>query len=111
MKGISFQMWIPKHCIFTILLRPHGKIETRGLDFFDTDKDSYIDHVVIFDQIDENGIWIWDATTDPDGIEINAVSHKILRSMWKKNPYFAIPLKVVFRKHSRFRYLLRAYSP
>ncbi|MCD6238292.1 MAG: C40 family peptidase [Thermotogae bacterium] len=67
------------------------------LIFFDTNGDSVMDHVVIFDRIDENGnTWIWDATTDPDGIEINAVSHRILHDMWRKRPFFAVPLKVVF---------------
>ncbi len=71
-------------------------LEHGDLIFFDTDKDGVIDHVVIFDKTDEQGnIWIWDATTNPDGIEINAVSHRILHSIWEKSPYFAIPLKVI----------------
>ena len=66
------------------------------LIFFDTDKDGVIDHVVIFDKLDDEGnIWVWDATTDPDGVEINAVSHRILHNMWEKYPSFAVPLKVV----------------
>lgn len=63
--------------------------------FFDTDIDGKIDHVSIFDRIDENGnIWVWDATTDPDGIIINAVSHRIIKNFWLKKPLFGKPLKI-----------------
>jgi len=71
-------------------------LKRGNLIFFDQDNNEKIDHVVIFDEVDENGnIWIWDATTNPDGVEINAVSHRILKNMWEKGPIFAVPLKVV----------------
>ncbi len=72
------------------------RLKKGDLIFFDTNRDGIIDHVVIFDRIDEKGnIWIWDATTDTDGVEINAVSNRILFNIWEKSPIFAIPLKVV----------------
>jgi len=73
-----------------------NELEQGDLIFFDTDNDSHIDHVAIFDCCDENGnVWVWDATDDPDGVKIFAVSRRILRYMWNKNPVFAKPLKVV----------------
>ena len=73
----------------------------RGdLVFFDIDDGGVIDHVVIFEEIDADGnVWIWDATTNPDGVEINAVSRRILKNMWQEHPLFAVPLKVITTSH------------
>jgi len=72
------------------------RLQHGDLIFFDMDGDDHIDHVAIFDRIKDDNIWIWDATTNPDGVEINAVSHRTLHDMWDKNPFFAKPLKVVY---------------
>lgn len=75
-------------------------LKKGDLIFFDTDNDGTIDHVVIFEEVDASGnIWIWDATTNPDGVEINAVSRRVLKNMWQKHPLFAVPLKVAIASH------------
>ncbi|APT75300.1 MULTISPECIES: C40 family peptidase [unclassified Marinitoga] len=72
-----------------------AQIEKGDLIFFDTDNDGKIDHVAIFDKLDKVGnIWVWDATTEPDGIKIYAVTNRIIKNFWQKRPLFGKPLKV-----------------
>jgi len=67
-----------------------GSISSGDLIFFDTDKDGIIEHVAVFDCIDDcDNVWVWDATRSPDGIEINIVSHRYIKSFWSKNPFLS----------------------
>lgn len=53
------------------------ELRKGDLIFFDMNEDGVFDHVVIFEEIDKNGVlWCWDAAEMPDGIHQNKVDRR-----------------------------------
>lgn len=92
-KDVSAQVLLDYNSVQTTF----EKLKKGDFIFFDPDNNGSIDHVVIFDYIKDGEIWIWDATDEPDGIPIKAVSHRILKNMNQKFPFFAKPLKIIVK--------------
>jgi len=64
--------------------------------FFDADGNNVIEHVSIFNNLDdENNVWVWDASDYPDGEIVNKVSYRKINNFWEKNPKFGKPLKTL----------------
>lgn len=71
---------------------------TGDLVFFDADTDGIQEHVAVFVERDlEENVWVYDASTNPDGIEINAVSLRTLQDFDNKNPTFGKPMKTIIQ--------------
>lgn len=72
------------------------ELKKGDLIFLDTDGDGYLNHVSIFERIDNNNIWVWDAVYIIDGIKINKVSHRILKLKDIYKIYYGRMLKIVY---------------
>ncbi len=83
---------------YNVILEDPNHAQRGDLIFYDKDGDGIIDHVAIFDKIDENGnVWVWDAIDTIDGKSLYKVSHRIFYNIWEKKPFFGKPLKVVLK--------------
>ena len=69
-------------------------LQPGDLIFYDLEDDGIIDHVAVFVKRDNNGVWVWDAMDEVDGLIINKVSYRLAKELFTRHPKFGKPLKV-----------------
>jgi len=87
-----------------------NNLQPGDLIFYDLEDDGIIDHVAVFVRCDSNGVWVWDAMDEVDGLIINKVSYRLAKELFTRHPKFGKPLKVEIPLLTPLKSVIKIFS-